>query len=133
MSFKKYYLFQFSTLTCCFIFMSQRDIKSSIPSFNDTLPHFRFLLSELKLLINPMEVVIISYFVLTFKWANLVYKAAPQICSCTITTKGHFSGGSCLKKIKIKKIQRGRARSFWPGKQVEGKARSNVPRMPVYM
>lgn len=34
----------------------------------------------------------------------------------------------------LKKIQRVGARSSsWPGKDAKGKARSNVPRMPVYM
>lgn len=36
--------------------------------------------------------------------------------------------------LKKEKKQRGRARSsVWPGKDAEGKTRSNVLRMPVYM
>lgn len=38
-----------------------------------------------------------NLFLLLFK---LVKKAAPLICSCTITIKGHFSGGGCCFKRK---------------------------------
>uniref|UniRef100_A0A3Q0TI48 Peptidyl-prolyl cis-trans isomerase n=1 Tax=Amphilophus citrinellus TaxID=61819 RepID=A0A3Q0TI48_AMPCI len=78
-------------------------MKSKVCVFNSPLACFHSSLqSELKLLSNPTEVVIISFFLFFFLF-NLVKKAAPQICSCTITIKGHFSGGCCSRKKKKKK------------------------------
>lgn len=128
---------------CCFIFMSQRDIKSSDNPFVSTMHcHISVSLpSRLATTSIRCKVFPSTYFLVTFfKWEPI--KGCPSVTttknsSCKNHSQRPFLCGQLLEsELKINKLKLRAWRHVHPSgleTVFRGVARWVVPRMPVYM